>query len=1373
MQRIPFALVVTIALSCALGDTDVGSLRAALTPPFAGIPADTIVPSQEVGALPMAVTSTDTGALIAEIPIVVPPARRGMQPELSLAYDSDSHVGLAGMGWTIRGLSAIDRCARTVAIDGPGNAEEVRLDGSDAFCLDGQRLIGIAGSYGEPGAVYRTETDDFSRISSHGDPSDAFLGPTRFERELPNGQTLTYAAVLAARPVFGTDRTGQLPLAVRQDAIRFRWALSQVRDGYGNTIHFDYSQSVDPLDDQAVEFLPSRITYTGRVGSPDRGNREVRFSFKAGSDRVDRFVAGVHLRQTRRLDRIDLLAPDESGAAALVGTYRLTYRNDSITGRSLLSAVTLCDAADACLPATTIDWSLGDFDVDTVTTGLGAPNAVGLADVNGDGRDDLLYQPPQPTPPMVGRMEWLRRLSDGSTFGGDELTAMFSAPTQVDYDGDGQTELLAASPTPESFSRHLLRFADRTVPFVTVQAFGPEDPADRNAIYLADYNQDGATDILRRDSDPVWNLGLRQPASDPPFASYIPAFADPRPASEDDERVYKAMVYVTDLDGDAAPEVLIPLKSERRYVAFDPAGHGVAAAVPNFEWKWNDYRFMDVNGDGLRDLVDLGIHLSTALRVRINTGRGFGPWYAASTSTYFAPWGPLDPRPEVEEPIPPSPDRFTWFLGDQRVRLLDYNVDGLTDILVLGPEPRVYLSNGRTFRGQPLSFPYSETPPPAATGGECAPGERCDFAPFEVADVDGDGIPDFVQGDPIAIRRRTGSCPDRVRSIRDGRGLIFSAEYSTLTNSAVYRETTRPAHPSRTVDRGRRVVSRLTRVVGGQTLTRTFRYEDGRVDTHGRGFLGFTRVVIHEPEVGRWSERLYNLAAHMGSEYYATRGTPTSHASFTVEPDGLVHGTTTSVTYEVVRVFGGNVYRPRPIRRDTRLYEYRPTRETPAPNPDREIGAQLPTAATLQREATRHEDHDPVCGQPRFVEEGRDGGSRSMTRVNFENREGSSWILCLAERVAVENVFEGQRATRTMSFKYDHAGSVQTATREPDAPTPDPEHLKLVTSYGRDAMGLVQSVGSFDTEGNSRGGSFTYELDGAFVRSHTNGLGHTTWFGHHAGLGVLAISADPNGVVSTFQYDGFGRVRGYADPRTARTTVDYETLADLVAQRTRTAAGSEQLDLFDEAARPIAQRVRTASGDWSETGTAYDPLGRIREAGLPHFLSDAPVSIELEYDAWNRPLRVTPSTPGRGARTFEYSGRNVLETDPRGFDRTLWLRRRWESSAHGRAAHVAHARLSTLRLAWRPDRRGWKHHGVRAGSVGSHPSSRRSGRGRAALRVQRLRRDRERNESGRNGALRPRSPRPCDGASGCERCRRVPLGRSGARHRYGGLRHQC
>ncbi|HTD28289.1 MAG TPA: SpvB/TcaC N-terminal domain-containing protein, partial [Xanthomonadaceae bacterium] len=111
---------------------------------------------------------TSGGAATYHIPIVAPPGRRGMEPSLSLDYSSRSGNGIAGMGWSLSGLSSLHRCPATIEQDGMVGA--VSLSSTDKLCLDGQRLVATSGAYGNVGTTYDTEIDSFIRVTQMGDP---------------------------------------------------------------------------------------------------------------------------------------------------------------------------------------------------------------------------------------------------------------------------------------------------------------------------------------------------------------------------------------------------------------------------------------------------------------------------------------------------------------------------------------------------------------------------------------------------------------------------------------------------------------------------------------------------------------------------------------------------------------------------------------------------------------------------------------------------------------------------------------------------------------------------------------------------------------------------------------------------------------------------------------------------------------------------------------------------------------------------------------------------------------------------------------------------------------------------------------------------
>ena len=106
-----------------------------------------------------------TGAATYTVPIEVPPGINGLQPELALVYNSQAGNGILGVGWQLSGLSAITRCPKTYAQDGV--KEGIKLDITDRYCLDGQRLVPVDGNYanyGKDGKEYRTEINSFAKI---------------------------------------------------------------------------------------------------------------------------------------------------------------------------------------------------------------------------------------------------------------------------------------------------------------------------------------------------------------------------------------------------------------------------------------------------------------------------------------------------------------------------------------------------------------------------------------------------------------------------------------------------------------------------------------------------------------------------------------------------------------------------------------------------------------------------------------------------------------------------------------------------------------------------------------------------------------------------------------------------------------------------------------------------------------------------------------------------------------------------------------------------------------------------------------------------------------------------------------------------------
>src|SRR5882724_3742657 len=136
--------------------------------------------------------NTDGGAAVYSVSVVVPPGRAGMQPGLSLNYHSRSGNGVMGVGWAISGLSSIHRCPLTPEQD--GQSLGVAYAATDKLCLDGQRLVAVAGTYGAAGTEYRTEIDSYARIFQAG---GGLTGTSPcFRVEQKDGRIYHYGAVV-------------------------------------------------------------------------------------------------------------------------------------------------------------------------------------------------------------------------------------------------------------------------------------------------------------------------------------------------------------------------------------------------------------------------------------------------------------------------------------------------------------------------------------------------------------------------------------------------------------------------------------------------------------------------------------------------------------------------------------------------------------------------------------------------------------------------------------------------------------------------------------------------------------------------------------------------------------------------------------------------------------------------------------------------------------------------------------------------------------------------------------------------------------------------------------------------------------------------
>ncbi|MFT6098158.1 MAG: hypothetical protein ACJAYF_000694, partial [Arenicella sp.] len=310
--------------------------------------------------------------------VEVPPGIMGVVPQVAITYSSGGGNGLLGLGANLSGLSAITRCGKTFEQDGLSKA--VQFDNSDFFCLNGQRLILMSGSYGASGATYQTELESFQRVTSRGSATGG--GPTHFEVLGKGGSRL----------VFGQALSG-LSLERSIDPITgavASWGISYLEDKHGNRVIYEYEDAGRTVNGEtANQVLPKRITYGHNTTANVEGKLAVEFVYEPRIDISTGYGRGQKFISDVRLSNIQTFVDTD-----MVKDYRVSYALSPVSNRSRITQITECSGEDNCLLP--IDFTWTDYSADW-EQGTDLPTAAltsdgkmrGVAvDVNNDGHTD-------------------------------------------------------------------------------------------------------------------------------------------------------------------------------------------------------------------------------------------------------------------------------------------------------------------------------------------------------------------------------------------------------------------------------------------------------------------------------------------------------------------------------------------------------------------------------------------------------------------------------------------------------------------------------------------------------------------------------------------------------------------------------------------------------------------------------------------------------------------------------------------------------------------------------------------------------------------------------------------------------------------------
>jgi len=320
--------------------------------------------SKEVGAIAGVADVSPTGAATYQIPIFTPPGTAGIQPQISIVYNSQGGNGLLGVGWDIAGLSAVTRTGQTIYHD--GDVKEACFQLSDRYALDGNRLILLNGDYNLPltNMTFATEIETFSRITA---PQGLLYPSSHFIVETKNGDSLEY----------GVTADSKFELEGNFQNKFFSWRLNKVTDANKNYIKYIYHQ-------EAGESYIKEIQYTGNSSTGLQPYNSICFYYESVPEQFG-YVGGYKYKNKRVLYSIKVKCEGN-----IVRDYRFSYRDDEYSLVPRLNEIREIDANGKEFNSTIVQWGeyQHGYSIKQLQDTTWETN-VYVGDFNGDGRSDI------------------------------------------------------------------------------------------------------------------------------------------------------------------------------------------------------------------------------------------------------------------------------------------------------------------------------------------------------------------------------------------------------------------------------------------------------------------------------------------------------------------------------------------------------------------------------------------------------------------------------------------------------------------------------------------------------------------------------------------------------------------------------------------------------------------------------------------------------------------------------------------------------------------------------------------------------------------------------------------------------------------------
>lgn len=1228
----------------------------------------------EVGKIPGAFQVKTDGSSSYTIPIDVLPGINNFSPDLKLTYSS--YLGQSpygGSGWSLSGISAIVRCPNDLSRD--GFIDGVDFDDNDQFCFNGQRLILKQGTHGSNGAVYETEQQNFSKITIVGTQGS---GPASFQVVEQNGTILE----------FGYTSDTRIEAQGRSDVLL--WAVNKIQDSFGNYITFGYDEI-----NASGEYYIQQIDYTGNQNLGTLPQNTVTFSYHDLASAERRYVTGSLASTSKLLEKITITN------GVTVRDYTLDYQDPTnLTTASRLDSIQLCTNG-ACVPKTTFEW-LYASSTDHFTPRLKVSDEFGrqdsagtvngsnilwmtnestgdsrsLVDLNNDGYPDLVgmggdgvYVIQGSSSGFLPSQKWSDDFGFGDYAGKHQNTnytwqgmsflprmiADVNADSFSDIVGFGADGVYVALGTGNGFSPMSKWGNDFGA--MTIAGYNGSNPVywgfnmDRTRT-LADINGDGYTDIVGFGWDGVY-VSLNDGSSFSARVKWSEDFGANDLAGTNlpytlywgkDSENFRTLA---DVNADALLDI-VAVGINGIYVAIntgsgfqpmarwtDDFGRTGYAGYRSGNRKWQDYElyksitFADINSDGNVDVLGFG---ADRVLVALGTGTGFLP-----QETWINDFGHFSNAGNNQQ----------WQKQSHYERkLVDVNVDGILDIVGFGYDD-VYVSLGTVsgFTAKEIwssEFGYRDSAHSIYTNYNW--GEASSNRKRQVADINGDGIPDIVGfGEDSVLVAHNQSIRVKISNIVDGLGANTKIHYSLLNSPELLYQASSATYPLKNHSPLVMVTKSIEQSngIGGMNGT-SYQYSGLKMHVLTGTSVGFETLKVIDQVTG-----ITTVSAFNQNWESRTQGLVERKETFT--SGGALLNTSLSQVENLFEESSSDQY-----------YPY--VKNTMVVDLDLDGSSIGSTTTELVYDNDGLMQSKKIC-----VSNDLQPTSGSVVLCdNFSSHElikTTNYIYypwgyvahgpAKLKRESTTHLIPGRpelTATRTTEFDYySDTGYVKQETTEPDNTT---LWLKSVFTYHASGKRDSQTVTGASIAARTEGSRFD-----ALGRAYEiyNAMGHTeTLFYDDARFPTLVTRrVSANGITLHHTYNAMSQlVAETMDGGSSTTRQDFWCSTNCnngeIFYTLSTSGGAsdayQYFDLLGREVRKAGKGLKNGTMADIIQNTVFDAQGKVEWLGKPHYEGDTEYGITTAYDNLGRPTHIVDENGE--STTIQYQGKTVIHTAP-------------------------------------------------------------------------------------------------------------------------------